>query len=208
MERQPVEVVVITAGRGLCRKRPAPALGEDLPVFKRPRRNSPDYPMEWEVSLPLDQSQCSSSEVFIPSSLDCPIARPQCTRRCKKPLRRAAYNPYDFTSDDLDPAYEWPRESSSAKKCGVDVLPLLRSTLAPFPSGLRLQKLEAMMWKDHKVQLWELSLQRGYGDCLGFLKALPGIRLKLPGKGASRCLVQLDPGECHASILATSRVEG
>ncbi|XP_053217640.1 uncharacterized protein LOC128399859 isoform X3 [Podarcis raffonei] len=125
----------------------------------------------------------------------CSTPPPLSTHQCKKPSRRAAYHPFDFTSDELDPAYEWPRESSSARQSGVDVIPLLRSTLGQFPLGLRLDKLEALVWKEHKVKLWKLCLERGYSDSLKFLEVLPGIRLKPSGKGTFRCLVLLDPGE-------------
>ncbi|XP_033025202.1 uncharacterized protein LOC117058256 isoform X3 [Lacerta agilis] len=188
MEKPRLEVVVRPTEEDLCQKRPAPASEEEQPVYKRLRMDSPIYPVESEASLPPERT-CPTAP---PPA--CSTALPLSTHQCKKPSRRPAYHPFDFTSDELDPAYEWPRESSSARKSGADVIPLLRSTLGQFPLGLRLDKLEALVWKEHKVKLWKLCLDRGYSDSLKFLEVVPGIRLKPSGKGTFRCLVQLDPG--------------
>lgn len=74
---------------------------------------------------------------------------------------------------------------------GVDVVLLLQHTLGQFPLGLRLDKLEAIVWKEHKIKLAKLSLERGFWDPLKFLETVPGIRLTVR-KGTSRCLVQLE----------------
>lgn len=75
---------------------------------------------------------------------------------------------------------------------------LLQHTLGQFPMGLRLDKLEAILWKEHEVQLGKLSLEQGCWDTLEFLETVPGIRLKFR-KGTTRCLVQLeDQSECSS----------
>lgn len=78
---------------------------------------------------------------------------------------------------------------------GADVISLLRSILTPFPLGLRLNKLEAIVWSKHKIHLLKLSLEQGYRDSLQFLQAVPGIILKFQHKKPFRCLVQLDTGK-------------
>nr|XP_028559051.1 uncharacterized protein LOC114582295 [Podarcis muralis] len=191
MEKPLLEVVVRSTEEDLCQKRPASE--EEQPIYKRVRMDSPVHPVESEASLPPEKTSTPACPTAPPPA--CSTAPPLSTHQCKKPSRRAAYHPFDFTSDELDPAYEWPRESSSARQSGVDVIPLLRSTLGQFPLGLRLDKLEALVWKEHKVKLWKLCLERGYSDSLKFLEVLPGIRLKPSGKGTFRCLVLLDPVE-------------
>ncbi|KAM6452638.1 uncharacterized protein PHA67_018853 [Liasis olivaceus] len=202
MQKQHLEVVIISSKRSVCCKRPAETWGEGQPVYKRPRRNSSVCPMEWEASLPPESSRCSYSntDVFVNSSLSHPTAQPQRMHQPKEAPCRTAYDPFDFTSDELNPTYEWLRNSSSARECGADVIPLLRSTLSPFPLGLRLNKLEAMVWRKHKIHLLQLSLERGYRGSLQFLQAVPGIILKFQRKRASRCLVKLDPAGGKASL--------
>ncbi|XP_008115427.1 uncharacterized protein LOC100556011 [Anolis carolinensis] len=132
------------------------------------------------------------SPQFVPS-----LTQSQSTILCKKKAGqrqcKASYNPDDFTSDELDPLYEWPKKSSSVDKRDLDVISLLRSILVLFPLGLRLEKLEMMLWKEHEVKLCKISMEYGYRDSLRFLQAMPWIRTKLSSKGTSRWLVQWDP---------------
>ncbi|XP_042329719.1 uncharacterized protein LOC121933795 [Sceloporus undulatus] len=262
MENQPLEVIVISSQGGLCQKRPAPISEEGLHVYKRLRRDSPVYPMEWEnyppppdwthlalletsakdATQPLETEEIQLERKILmsrprkrkpekktlkprpqeiqperktlkqsPQQAPSPQQRPsltqaqsthQCKKKAQRSQRKASYNPYDFTSDELDPAYEWSREPSSVKQCGVDIIPLLRRTLHPFPLGLRLDKLEMMVWKEHKVRLCRMSLEYGYRDSIRFLKAVPGIRIKLSSKGTSQYLVQWDPGEYNFPMLS------
>uniref|UniRef100_A0ACB8EVM9 Uncharacterized protein n=1 Tax=Sphaerodactylus townsendi TaxID=933632 RepID=A0ACB8EVM9_9SAUR len=128
---------------------------------------------------------------FLASSLACPPARlqPPSAQLREKTAQRVPYDPNDFTSDELDPAFEWPREPPLPWKCDLEVI-LLQSILSHFPLGLRLEKLVTMMWKEHKVHLWKMSMERGYRNILQFLEEVPGIRLTVT-KGGSRYLVHM-----------------
>ncbi|KAL8176716.1 UNVERIFIED_CONTAM: hypothetical protein K2H54_037852 [Gekko kuhli] len=191
MEKPRLEVVVLSDEGPVCPKRLLPALEEDQPASKRLRMNSLVCPMEWEPSLPPHRGRYAYDDGFVASSLACPPVQvqPLSTQLQKKPPRRARYDPNDFTSDELNPAFEWPKESPSARKYGAEVS-LLQSIVGQFPLGLRLDKLVTLMWKEHRVHLWRLSAERGYGDILQFLEGVPGVRLSL-SKGGSRYLVHM-----------------
>ncbi|XP_077169047.1 uncharacterized protein LOC143825020 [Paroedura picta] len=199
MAKPRLEVLFVSDEGPACLKRPWPAFEDDQAGYKRPRTSSPDCPMEWETSLPLPPlppplppppppPSPPQPRAVVASSPACPPAKPLFLQRQRRPPRRAPYDPNDFTSDDLDPALEWPRDSPS-RKCGAEVS-LLQSVLGQFPLGLRLDKLVTLMWKEHKVHLWKLSVQLGYGDIVRFLEEVPGVRLSL-SKGGSRYLVHI-----------------
>ncbi|KAL7977434.1 hypothetical protein Chor_009383 [Crotalus horridus] len=193
MQKQHLEVVIASSKRRPSCKRSAETWEENQPVYKRSRTNLLVCPMEREASLLPESNKCSyySTDMPVTSRQSCPTAQPSCIYQPKEAPHWRVYDPFDFTSDELNPAYEWLGNSSSAGKC-ADVISLLRSILSPFPLGLRLNKLEAIVWSKHKIHLLKLSLEQGYRDSLQFLQAMPGIILKFQHKKPFRCLVQLD----------------
>ncbi|KAL7990022.1 hypothetical protein Chor_012688 [Crotalus horridus] len=193
MQKQHLEVVIVSSKRRPSCKRPVETWEENQPVYKRSQTNLLVCPMEREPSLPPESSRCSYYSIDMPVTArqSCRTAQPSCIYQPKEATHWRVYDPFDFTSDELNPAYEWLRNSSSAGKCGTDVISLL-SILSPFLLGLRLNKLEAMVWSKHKIHLLKLSMEQGYRDSLQFLQAVPGIILKFQHKRPFRCLVQLD----------------
>ncbi|KAH0626473.1 hypothetical protein JD844_001464, partial [Phrynosoma platyrhinos] len=207
MENQPLEVIVISSQGGHSQKRPAPISEEDRHVYKRVRRDSPVYPMEWESYPPppewthLALLETSAKEATQPlETEEVQSERKNLKLRLQEvqPERKTLQSRPQKVQPKRKTVKPSPQQAPSPQQrpslSGVDVIPLLRRTLSAFPFGLRLDKLEKIVWKDHKVRLCRMSLEYGYRDSLRFLEAVPGIRIKLPSKGTSQYLVQWDPG--------------
>ncbi|XP_034275749.1 uncharacterized protein LOC117666852 [Pantherophis guttatus] len=194
--QKPREGMMITSSQGrLSCKYPAETWEENQLVFKRPRINLLVPSMEKEASLSLQSRKYNSSsiDVCIISSHSCSTAEPPPIYRPKEASQLREYDPFDFTSDQLNPDYEWLRNSSSDEKCGIDVISMLSSILRPYPLGLRMNKLEAFVWSKHKINLLRLSLEQGYKSSLQFLQTVPGIIINYQPKRPLRTLVKLDP---------------
>ncbi|CAM5130924.1 unnamed protein product [Natator depressus] len=75
----------------------------------------------------------------------------------------------------------------------AEVLACVRDVLGRFPLGLKVGKLKEALWSERGLDLEELSRQRGCGDALHLLRALPHLWLGDPGKGDA-CLARLSAG--------------
>ncbi|KAM7134221.1 uncharacterized protein RBU57_017326 [Macrochelys suwanniensis] len=94
----------------------------------------------------------------------------------------------------------WLRDPSEGNAClarlgaGVaEVSAWVRAVLGRFPLGLKVGKLKEALRSEHGLDLEELSRQRGCGDALQLLRALPHLRLRDPSKG-NACLARLGVG--------------
>ncbi|XP_053866180.1 uncharacterized protein LOC128826743 isoform X3 [Malaclemys terrapin pileata] len=76
----------------------------------------------------------------------------------------------------------------------AEVSSWVRDVLGCFPLGLKVGKLKKTLRSGHGLDLEELSRQRGCGDALHLLRALPHVWLRDPGKGDA-CLARLDAGD-------------
>ncbi|XP_030400862.1 uncharacterized protein LOC115641673 [Gopherus evgoodei] len=76
----------------------------------------------------------------------------------------------------------------------AEVSAWVRDVLGRFPLGLKVGKLKEALRSEHGLDLEELSRQRGCGDALHLLQALPHLWLRDPDKGDA-CLARLDAGE-------------
>ncbi|CAM4689310.1 unnamed protein product [Lepidochelys olivacea] len=75
----------------------------------------------------------------------------------------------------------------------AEVLACVRDVLGRFPLGLKVGKLKEALRSERGLDLEELSRQRGCGDALHLLRALPHLWLGDPGKGDA-CLARLSTG--------------
>nr|XP_042702663.1 uncharacterized protein LOC101932420 isoform X6 [Chrysemys picta bellii] len=73
----------------------------------------------------------------------------------------------------------------------AEVSAWVRDVLGRFPLGLKVGKLKKALWSERGLDLEELSRQRGCGDALHLLRALPHLWLQDPGQGDA-CLARLD----------------
>ncbi|XP_044844259.1 uncharacterized protein LOC123349989 [Mauremys mutica] len=76
----------------------------------------------------------------------------------------------------------------------AEVSAWVRDVLGRFPLGLKVGKLKEALRGERGLDLEELSRQRGCGDALRLLRALPHLWLRDPDKGDA-CLARLDAGE-------------
>ncbi|KAM9113207.1 uncharacterized protein ACDP82_019981 isoform 2-T2 [Pangshura tecta] len=76
----------------------------------------------------------------------------------------------------------------------AEVSAWVRDVLGRFPLGLKVGKLKEALRSERGLDLEQLSRQRGCGDALRLLRALPHLCLRDPGKGDA-CLARLDAGE-------------
>ncbi|XP_038237043.2 uncharacterized protein LOC119846889 [Dermochelys coriacea] len=75
----------------------------------------------------------------------------------------------------------------------AEVLAWVQDVLGRFPLGLKVGKLKEALRSERGLDLEELSRQRGCGDALHLLRALPHLWLGDPGKGDA-CLARLSAG--------------
>nr|XP_042702661.1 uncharacterized protein LOC101932420 isoform X4 [Chrysemys picta bellii] len=80
----------------------------------------------------------------------------------------------------------------------AEVSAWVRDVLGRFPLGLKVGKLKKALWSERGLDLEELSRQRGCGDALHLLRALPHLWLQDPGQGDA-CLARLDAGLAEVS---------
>ncbi|CAM4703389.1 unnamed protein product [Caretta caretta] len=90
----------------------------------------------------------------------------------------------------LQPADGEPRGAPGETPDLAEVLACVRDVLGRFPLGLKVGKLKEALRSERGLDLEELSRQRGCGDALHLLRALPHLWLGDPGKGDA-CLARL-----------------
>ncbi|CAM2110198.1 unnamed protein product [Caretta caretta] len=101
--------------------------------------------------------------------------------------------PPDAPAPPLQPADGEPRGAPGEMPGLAEVLACVRDVLGRFPLGLKVGKLKEALWSERGLDLEELSRQRGCGDALHLLRALPHLWLGDPGKGDA-CLARMSAG--------------
>nr|XP_048688511.1 uncharacterized protein LOC125627931 isoform X3 [Caretta caretta] len=96
----------------------------------------------------------------------------------------------DAPAPPLQPADGEPRGAPGETPDLAEVLACVRDVLGRFPLGLKVGKLKEALRSERGLDLEELSRQRGCGDALHLLRALPHLWLGDPGKGDA-CLARL-----------------
>ncbi|CAM5173323.1 unnamed protein product [Eretmochelys imbricata] len=104
--------------------------------------------------------------------------------------RHGSSPPPDAPAPPLQPADGEPRGAPGETPDLAEVLACVRDVLGRFPLGLKVGKLKEALRSEHGLDLEELSRQRGCGDALHLLRALPHLWLGDPGKGDA-CLARL-----------------
>ncbi|XP_048688509.2 uncharacterized protein LOC125627931 isoform X3 [Caretta caretta] len=99
----------------------------------------------------------------------------------------------DAPAPPLQPANGEPRGAPGETPDLAEVLACVRDVLGRFPLGLKVGKLKEALRSERGLDLEELSRQRGCGDALHLLRALPHLWLGDPGKGDA-CLARMSAG--------------
>ncbi|XP_074794137.1 uncharacterized protein LOC141976870 [Natator depressus] len=104
--------------------------------------------------------------------------------------RHGSSPPPDAPAPPLQPADGEARGAPGETPGLAEVLACVQDVLGRFPLGLKVGKLKEALWSERGLDLEELSRQRGCGDALHLLRALPHLWLGDPGKGDA-CLARL-----------------